>query len=88
MMLPNFVRERYGYNSGHTLYVKDLRATSEGVVQGAGKYANSICDHFASYSERNNNNNYNDNNNVECKNKGDTSNNRGNWDYFRHLENT
>jgi len=25
----------------------------------------------------------NNNNNVECKNKGDTSNNRGDWDYFK-----
>ena len=24
-----------------------------------------------------------DNNNVECKNDGDTSNNRGDWDYFK-----
>ena len=34
----------------------------------------------------NNNNNNNNNNNtarVECKNKGDTINNRGNWAYFR-----
>ena len=22
---------------------------------------------------------------VECKNKGDTSNNRGNWDYFKEI---
>ena len=26
--------------------------------------------------------------NNNNKNKGDTSNNRGDWDYFRHLENT
>jgi len=51
-MLRNFVRERFGYNSGHTLYVKDLRDISEGLVQGAGKYADSICDHLASYSAR------------------------------------
>ena len=24
--------------------------------------------------------------NVECKNEGDTSNNRGDWDYFRVIQ--
>jgi len=52
-MLRDFVRERYDYNCGHTLYVKDLCDISEGVVKGTGKYANIICDHFTSYSERN-----------------------------------
>jgi len=33
-----------------------------------------------------NNNNNNNNNNVECKNKGDTSNNRGDWDYFKVIQ--
>ena len=51
-MLRNLVRERYGYNSGHTLYVKDLYDIHESVVKGAGKYANRICDHFASYPDR------------------------------------
>ena len=31
----------------------------------------------------NNNNNNNNNAHVECKNKGDTSNNRGDWDHFK-----
>ena len=36
-----------------------------------------------------NNNNNNNKAHVECKNKGDTSNNRSDWDYFkRHSENT
>ena len=30
--------------------------------------------------------NNNNNNNVECKNKGDTSNNRGDWDYFKVVQ--
>jgi hypothetical protein len=39
------------------------------------------------YNNNNNNNNSNNNNtaHVECKNKGDTSNNRGNWDYFKDI---
>jgi len=32
------------------------------------------------------NNNNNNNNNVECKNKGDTSSNRANWDYFKVIQ--
>ena len=32
--------------------MKDLRDISEGVVQGTGKYASSICDHLASYFAR------------------------------------
>ena len=30
--------------------------------------------------------NNNNNNNVECKNKGDTSNDRGDWDYFKVIQ--
>ena len=34
----------------------------------------------------NNNNNNNNTAHVECKNKGDTSNNRGDWDYFKLIQ--
>ena len=34
-------------------------------------------------SNNNNNNNNRNTAHVECKNKGDTSNNRGDWDYFK-----
>ena len=33
------------------------------------------------YTQHNNNNN-----NNKCKNKGDTSNNRGDWDYFKVIQ--
>ena len=35
--------------------------------------------------DNNNNNNNRNTAHVECKNKGDTSNNRGNWDYFKDI---
>jgi len=37
---------------------------------------------FALFNDDNNNNN----NNVECKTKSDTSNNRGEWDYFKVIQ--
>jgi len=33
-----------------------------------------------------NNNNSNNAAHVECKNKGDTSNKRGDWDYFKVIQ--
>jgi hypothetical protein len=46
------VLEGHGYTSEHTMYVKDLYDIPAGVVKGGGKYANNVCDHFATYFER------------------------------------
>ena len=49
-------------------------------------FATSITNYQSTWHHRrlecNNNNNNNNPAHVECKNKGDTSNNRGDWDYF------
>ena len=36
--------------------------------------------------DNSNNNNNNNKAHVECKNKGDTSNNWGDWDYFKDIQ--